>query len=451
MRGAPTVERTAPRGATCQHARGGDVIDDASRQAAGEMASAFGNPSGTMRLDAEGVERRADSPSSPFEEAADVAASLPPELVELAYQFLLHLGHALSEWHGTLDEAPKMVLNHFTNDVRILLIRVLDGDGRSAARAARAIFEELVTLAEVSSDSVAAERYKMHEAVTADLLARRRPGLELLSESAGRAEGRRLRDRAKRLRPTLDAAVNKFGSTFRRNWSAGNLHDTAKRHGLADEYDGYRILSGVMHGTSGALLGTRRTVRGEVVHRLGPDFELCALAYIEGLRWVRMFLERIPSAERAPWDDIGLSDKVDALIAAYPTLFSTLREIDKRTWPEMAMPAPAAVLAFYPRGVERWYRYDPRYDTLTLADAPVPEPPNLEALRARAITYDPSLFHGRPMTAVVLHTTVQPHPGAKPFQAASIFVPKDVPAFARRFVPNPPTELLRSDGDSGGH
>ena len=49
----------------------------------------------------------------------------------------------------------------------------------------------------------------------------------------------------------------------------------------------------------------------DVVHRLGPDFELCALAYIEGLRWVRMFLQRLPSAERAPWDGTGLSDRVD--------------------------------------------------------------------------------------------------------------------------------------------
>ena len=90
----------------------------------------------------------------------------------------------------------------------------------------------------------------MHEAVTADLLSRRRPGLELLTRSSGRAEGRRLRDRARRMRPTLDSAITRFGSGFRRNWSADNLYAAAERHGLADEYDGYRILSGVMHGTS---------------------------------------------------------------------------------------------------------------------------------------------------------------------------------------------------------
>lgn len=405
------------------------------------MDSTFGKSSGTTWIGADGVEHRADSATTPFEWAADVAAALPPELVESVHHLLLHLGHALAEWHRALDVAPNMVLNHFTNDARILLLRVLDGDGRSAARAARAIFEELVTWVEVSSSPVAAERYTMHEAVTADLLSRRRPGLDLLTQSAGRAEARRLRDRAKKLRPTLDSAIKRFGSGFRRNWSADTLFAAAERHGLADEYDGYRILSGVMHGSSGVLLGTRRTRGDDVVHRLGPDFELSGLAYIEGLRWVRMFLERLPSAERAPWDDIELLDRVDALIAGYPAVLSTLREIDKSTWPAAAMPAPVAVMAFYPRGVERWYRYDPRYDTLTLADAPVPEPPNLEGLRARAATYDPSLFHGRPMTAVVLHATVEPRAGAKPFPAPSIFVPKDVPAFARRFLDSPRAEF----------
>ena len=74
---------------------------------------------------------------------------------------------------------------------RILLGQIEQGDGRSAARAARAIFEEVVTFAEVENSSgAAAVRYAEHALVTSELLEVRRPGVRLLPRNEAREKRR---------------------------------------------------------------------------------------------------------------------------------------------------------------------------------------------------------------------------------------------------------------------
>lgn len=391
------------------------------------MSSAFGELRPTAYIDSDGREIRADEWATPFEWQPSLEELLADDVVERLDEYPFRLGYALGSWHRETSGASGMVINHFSNDLVILLRQTRLGDGRSAARAARAIYEELVTYAELKSSASAAARYEAHASVTADLMNSRRAGLNLLDRKQREREGDRLRRVARRGSAALKSALAAYGSSFRRQWATDSLFDMAKRHGLDQEYDGYRILSGVMHGTSGALSGTRMAKGKRVVHRLGADYHLSAMAYVEGLRWANMLIDLLPEAQKAPWDSQTLGEATENLIGDYSALFAALRKLDNRLWPSQDIPNPMALLAFYPKG-ERWYFFDPRFETVTPADAPAEEPQGIGEMRDRYKSYDPETFLGRPMTVVMLNTVVTPRAGAQTAAASSIMVPKQRPA-----------------------
>lgn len=215
--------------------------------------SAFGELRPTAYVDADGREIRADEWATPFQWQPSLDGLLGHEVVERLDNYLYRLGYALGTWHRESTGALGMLINHFSNDVVILLHQVRLGDGRSAARAARAIYEEAVTYAELKSNSESAVRYEAHAAVTADLMNTRRPGFELLGRKDRERESERLRRAARRTSSGLRAALTAYGSKFKRQWSSDSLRGLATRHGLEYDYDGYRLLSGVMHATSGSV------------------------------------------------------------------------------------------------------------------------------------------------------------------------------------------------------
>lgn len=347
-----------------------------------------------------------------------------------AYNDFIAAAHPFVRDFHTINvgAAEHLVLNHAINDVLDLLHDCISCHGRDAARAARALFEHAVNFADVTTSPSQAKRYLDHEAVTAELLGLRQPGLERLSGRARQREAKRYARMAKSATPRVAAAIKKYRSSFRRAWSASSLYDRAVKAGMASDYDAYRILSGVLHGNSGGLLGTRRLVGGRAVHRAGPDMKLASLAWLEGLTFFHAFLGHVLKTREQNLSAQRLQAATTLLLDQWPTLHETLRTMDDELWPKEPIPAPMAVLGFFPSGV-RWYYHDLELGAITVADPPADaaeqETKARELMAGQLESYRPDAFGGRPMTVAMLGVSVQPKPGAPWVPAKQILVPTD--------------------------
>lgn len=379
--------------------------------------------SGTFR---DGVEVRNDEFADPWERY-----TLPSELWDqsfnafmLAYPALIT--DALTQWHEVMDGAQAMLVNHATNDVLILLNAVSDGDGRTAARTARALFEHYLHYKEVSLSAARAAQYEAHRHVTADQLSRAGIGLSRLPKKVRKKETDRLAALGRKASAPLQKALTLYGSAFRRGWTSGtSVHDLATRHGLTRDYDSYRILSGVMHGSAGALLGTRKEKGSLVTHRLGMDLQLAPLAFHEGFTWWRALLDELPSAAPPPDWAVGLRDATGMLLDdGYQEIFAACRRLDNRLWPAGPVPPKrVAVLALYPRDKIRWFLHD-RPAGLLRPAVPISEIPDLteiiETLRPQVGTAG-----GRPATAAVAGVRLEPIAERRPVHEAHLLIPPD--------------------------
>ena len=118
--------------------------------------------------------------------------------------------------------------------------------------------------------------------------------LALLNGKQKREEGRRLRRMVRRAAVPLSEASARFDAPKRKyanNVFSDNLYRRCQKHGMVDDYDAYRVLSGVVHGDAGGLLGLTQSFgnKGVRVHRVGPDLQLVALAWLYGYRWITEF------------------------------------------------------------------------------------------------------------------------------------------------------------------
>lgn len=326
-----------------------------------------------------------------------------------------------------------MVLTAATNDVLALLRHVNDLDGRSAAHAARALFEHAVTIHDLYEHGGPnpPTRYEAHQHVTRRYVAQRRWWLTLLPAKQRRQEEVRL----DRMRREADAALSQVpypASQFQRQWHEGNIFDRATRHGLADGYDGYRILSAVIHGSSGGLGGVMRQIDGRLVHRVGWDLDLVAIAYSEGLWAWREFARKLYK-ETARDEAATLIQVADELLTRLPEMRTTLVTIDKHLWPKDAPVAPMAMLALYGQGRKiRWFLCDHRTSSAIPAHAPAGKMPQMDFLLAQARTFDHDAYGGRPMTVFVADVIVTPVSGAKPIPLSQIAVPTGHPAMSSK-------------------
>ena len=261
-----------------------------------ERAGTFGQISRTNTvLRADGVEVRADEFEARWTAHFGLEEELPAEVIAGLDSYPFTVGDAVGSWHEQLAGDAGVIVNHSTNDLLILLRSVSAGDGRTAARTARVMFEHLVHYKEVKSNPAKAAQYLEHEHVTAVQVAERKIGLRLLRGRARKVEHDRLRRLETRSRGKMDAALRSYGTRFKSGWTAGEtLFDLARRHGLESDYDTYRILSGVMHGSAGSVLGTRRKKGERVTHRLGPDYQLVPVAFLSGMSWWRLLLDELP-------------------------------------------------------------------------------------------------------------------------------------------------------------
>jgi len=324
--------------------------------------------------------------------------------------------------------AGMAILNHASNDALDLIGECLRGEGRPAARAARALFEHDVNLASILAEPSLDARYLEHELVAAEILGKRAPGLSRLKGKRMRMKRAEYREFSRRAKQYLPALVEKYGSSYRRTWSSTNLRDRASRLGV-DGYEGYQWLSGVLHGSSGGLIGTLRSSPPHLpkIHRLGPSLELASLAYLEGLESFRRTVERLPAVR--PGTDISvLLRAVDDLLAAWPMLDGALAAADEKMWPGHTGQHFESVLALYPRG-HRWYVVDHESGAMGLALAPEGESDFVASVRGNLAEqiahYDPASFEGRPLSLNVTELMhLEPRPDALWFAAESVLVPR---------------------------
>lgn len=250
-------------------------------------------------------------------------------------------------------QSAQLVVNQATNDLQDLVRDLWRGSGRSAARVARALYEHSVNFCEVSDNPTSADRYEAHATVAAQLEAGLEVGLHRLRGKEHKSARHALHKLGRDSKRRHDAALAQYGPSFRRDWAADNLRDRATRHGLDADYDAYRLLSAVLHGSAGGARGTVSSAYRAPVHRNGPSLELCVLAYHEGLRYFRHLAGELGKRHQDV-DVAPLVAALDRLLGLWPAYRELMLAVDRRLWPTSAPAHPTAVLAVYGHRF-RWY------------------------------------------------------------------------------------------------
>ncbi|WP_331759012.1 DUF5677 domain-containing protein [Streptomyces anulatus] len=336
----------------------------------------------------------------------------------------------------TTNKAAAIVGNHAFNDFDGLIDSLITGDGRNAARASRSLFEHLINYCEVASSEVAAERYIAHRAVTAESLSKLNRGLTRLKGKEYRKERQRLSKLGRESENDLRSAIAKFGKSFRRDWASRNLRDRAVAHGYGDDYEVYRLLSQVTHGSGGGVLGSYIRISGSAIHRTGgPSLELAIISYLEGITFFRNFAREIETRQSIPTS--GLVKALNDAIDYWPDYRKMLQALDKETWPSEPPPSPAPVMALYPGGGIRWFLWEPALMLLKLAQRPA-EADWIEEQFKKKIASGELTFPdlgGRPITSAVHDLHVSPLAEAEWFPADAIFIPQQPPSKVAWFNP----------------
>lgn len=332
---------------------------------------------------------------------------------------VMHSGVLVSDLS---NQAQMLITTAAANDA-LGLIRLVDNfEGRAAAFTARSLFEHAVNLREVSDASEnTPERFLAHKHIAADRLSRRTWILAFLDKRAQRKEKNKLDGLQARTKRYLEDAIARYGSSFQRGWASGTLADRARKYDLEAEYDGYRILSGVVHGSSGGMRGLVKTFDDRELHRIGPDMDLTVLAYEEGLAYFHSIAETLVKATQRPEADEILG-RTAQLLHYLQEVRSCVNQEDKKLWPKSPLPElTQAVLAVYPKGKYRWYIYDLRDNMMALAETPSPEPDISFPLEQARHSYTEAT-DGRPLTTVYYDARIVPRDGARWIPAGAVLV-----------------------------
>ncbi|MFH8891235.1 DUF5677 domain-containing protein [Streptomyces sp. NPDC017949] len=327
--------------------------------------------------------------------------------------------------NGPGGEACSVVFNHALNDYIILVNALWDGDGRSAARTARSLYEHLVNYCYIAGDVGAAERYQDHKAVTFQILSRMLKRLPLLGGTQRKREAHRRKKMGTGSAQPYRSGLDRHGKAFKKDWAQLDLYSRAKMHGLESDYDTYRLFSQVTHGSAGGALGTLQAEAGPVIHRTGPSLELAILAFPEGISFFRDLCVRIHAIHGINADNLVRS--LNELIAGWGTYKRACEWVDKNLWPDSPPLPGATILAIYPAGGMRWLHWEPSLGLMAIG-VPPSNAVELEQKIKGNISFIPDGTQsgdseGRPITAAVHGVAIQVPPGAKWMPAEAILIP----------------------------
>ena len=284
------------------------------------------------------------------------------------------------------------IVHQATNDYLDTFADCVSGRGRPATRGARSIFEHAVNLAWILENPVEAERYVDHGAVGRMLEIAADPPDE--SRYIGN-DRRAFRHLVKKYRKNTEsdyaAALNKHGDRFRLGWSTQSLRHRAEGVGLGSDYDSYRLLSAVAHGTAGGDLGQRlERPDGEVVLRTGAALQACPIALRLTLAW---FGHVLGSIEKATSAEViaRMQSILDGVVAVLPEHESVCAWIDHLQWPESSVRSEV-FLAIDALGTGMWWLRDAEHRKVIRCRTPEMTPAQatgIEAKLAKAPLRDP--------------------------------------------------------------
>lgn len=280
-----------------------------------------------------------------------------PEYDRSASQMRRELATYAAQVCGAARPGVGILMMQTANDFSDLLTDLGMGRGRPAMRCLRSIFESLITMLDIADqDSDAEEKYEEHYAVAKYQAATIQAGLTGLTGNALKAERHRRHKEQRDHKHAHDEAIQKRGVHFGRNWAGQTLRDRATRHGYADDYDLYRLASFSVHISAGGARGIERSYGGVPVHRFGPDLLDCPLAFNEGLRYFKHFIEALSCSTKADAERVLLAlAELESLREPYRKLVS---RIDNDLWPETLPIGPVVVRALLPDGTRKWLLHD---------------------------------------------------------------------------------------------
>lgn len=332
------------------------------------------------------------------------------------------------------DPAVATVVNQALNEYLELLTASVSGRGRSALKSARSLFELALTMTEVATNPVLAERYMDHLSVTRALYGGLQAELHLLRGSERKSLQFQKMKARRDTSADVENAKSRWGPGFVRQWHEGNNRDRANALAFPEEdYAFYRFSSSLLHGSAGGTLGTILEVDGETVHRVGPALALVPVALCYGLR----FFHRIVDTYIDHWPSEParrLRATVKGLEKAWPYLRAAVLAEDRELWPSQPPITTLAVLGIGPHNTRMWYVHDVSTNQIARAEPPDDEDIGEQSRRAiedlrrevaeQAPWNDPDVTLGGTglVTVSVLGVVVTPARNAKWMPAETILV-----------------------------
>jgi hypothetical protein len=358
--------------------------------------------------------------------------------------------------------ASSLAINDFVD----LLADLLAGRGRSAVRALRNLFEHLISVLDFGASPLAQQRFIEHRAITEQTAAALTFELDRLLDDERRAEVRRLRKLGKGSARAAAKAIRDYGAGFKRGWAAETLSERAARHGLAGEYEIYRLSSAVLHGSSGGAIGTVFGSAGDrrrSIHRLGPALQLCPISYLKGIAYFKrivMEIQAIDSSDEVAQRARPLLVALEGMDGLWGDYRRAVLELDVDLL-ATAIPVPTllTVLAFERDGTISWWLWNLVGKTVTRVEHPrlsVALNKDIDACRSGMSELLPVYWDRRSRATVVMdHITLTPTVerwqnseelifGGKPEATYNTIVGfkfVDRPAFG---PPPPPSSLIQS-------
>ena len=340
---------------------------------------------------------------------------LHKRLPEAVREYISQWQHILHHDTGVIIQtlpsgAARSILTVAVNDALSLVDHVDCFDGRTAALLARALFEHWMNICDVLDEPEHSDRFERHRFVTAQQISSNIDWVSLLTPAQRQREERRLKKLGRVTKAPFEESMSDYGKQFKNGWAVGSLKDRADKQGAGDQYETYRILSSVVHGTSGGLNGLVHEFGEHRSHVVGADLGLLSQSYAEGLYSFRKLAERIFQSVAST----EAHDFVAQTALLMDHLSEIYREIEKeraRIWPSAPSVSVLAIAAVYASGKVNWYLHNATEGAVVRAD-PLGETPDLSAIVDAA--YQASLIRpsGDPVLATVEGATLTAKPGA---------------------------------------
>ncbi|MEW6875778.1 DUF5677 domain-containing protein [Trueperella pyogenes] len=326
--------------------------------------------------------------------------------------------YALATHHSV-----RIVLTQFLDDFGSMIISADRGEGRDVARAARSTFEHLVNLSDLISFPPLQEQYLDHAEVTklqyAELPAEYKMGRSLNPSTI------------EQLKNEVEQMTTKYHDKYRTRWHRESLYGRAKRWGYGAEYEVYRVLSSLVHGNAGGILGNEIEIQNNSVLRVGPNYELSSFGLLSGLRFTRLILQQLQNVQTknvSPHVLETLISKSDDAISGCEDYQKRVSTLNQELWPdEPPFPKYVAVGAKYPNGKCSWFVYNPEDDEIYPALRP-----NLPEIEKRLQDNIPTPSQKeyekngkRPTTAQFENLHLQVKTPLQKISACAVLMPRD--------------------------